>query len=334
LQEKVSEDILLIFHLNEKEITMNSKILALLCALTSVLTTYLDAKPRLLTFHYNLPQFIELQHKTLQKFMCTDYELIVFNDARTEEMAQQIQATCDACGIQCIRYEQEWHTTHPLNTQISEYLKTPGVHSHITFDSSDPKVIGEQASVRHCHVIQYALDHYGYDHDDLVVIMDGDIFPIKPIHLYAITLGSDITGIYKEVPENDVSYFWVPFIALDMPSLPNKKDLRFHVDLIDDYVHDSGAHSFHYLENNPKVTTKKFSWLCTSHYSKKSASQMKRLGLDRDAIQLVKRLLWPMNVELHIEQHFLHFGGSSFVLWDHQTKEQVVTEFLNEILAK
>ena len=74
-----------------------------------ILSNRVSAKVRFLTFHYNHPEFIEIQYQTFQKFMMDDYELIVFNDAKDPKFEIAIRETCEKYGIPCIRFQQEWH---------------------------------------------------------------------------------------------------------------------------------------------------------------------------------------------------------------------------------
>lgn len=78
----------------------------------------LAAKVRILTFHYNEPSFIGIQHKCLKKFLTDDYELIVFNDPSCAINERAIQEVCDRFNIQCARFQPEWHESDPLNQRI------------------------------------------------------------------------------------------------------------------------------------------------------------------------------------------------------------------------
>lgn len=286
----------------------------------------LTAKIRFLTFHCNNPDFIEMQDRTLKKFMQESYELIVFNDASSHEMEREIRSICEQLGILCVRFEQQLHLNDPLNQYLQDLLNQDGVHSHLSFDEK----ISEQPSVRHCHVIQFALDHYGYDHDDLVVIMDGDIFPIRPIPIREWMNDCQMLGPYKYIAEQNVAYFWVPFIVIDMPKMPDKEDLKFHVDLIDDYIFDTGAHTYYYLKKN-SIMTKKYPWKGSTSLHNKSYEEVLSYGFTKAEAKFIKELPWPFCVEFHIEQHFLHFSGGSFLIEGHPTKAFYVHKFLRKI---
>ena len=299
-----------------------------------LLTTQVFAKVRFLTFHCNRPDFIELQVKTLAKFMKNDYELIVFNDASISTLEEEIRMTCEKYGVQCVRYEQEWHETAPLNDEFIQLLNDPSlIHSHIHCKGTkDVKTFCRHGSFRHAHVIQYAMDNFGYDHDDIVVIMDGDAFPIRPLNLRTLLKDYDIIGIRRDVAE--INYLWVPFIAFKMQNLPNKHDLRFHPDIINNYFHDTGAHTYHYLKNNPKVRVKKYRYQGSTFYHNWSPSSIAREGFNGREVQFIKTLPWPLCIEFHIDHLLLHFGGSSFNLEGTDVKIQHLKEFIEAILAE
>lgn len=175
----------------------------------------LSAKVRILTFHCNKPNFIELQYKTLKKFLKEDFELIVFNDAYRPKDETAIEEMCQKYGIQCIRFEPQWHMTDPLNDYLKTRLEDPAVHSHIQFGSPlTLEKIYSQPSVRHCHVIQYALDNFGYNHNDIVAIMDGDAFFIRPSSLREMLRYYAITGIQMLHSTENVDFLWVVFVTL------------------------------------------------------------------------------------------------------------------------
>jgi hypothetical protein len=299
----------------------------------------INAKVRILTFHCNDANFIDLQYKTFKKFMLDDYELIVFNDARTDEHEKTIRERCEKYGIQCVRYEQEWHDTDPLNYQIYLQIQDPGfVHAHISvpvhpLDDKTVRGIAHQPSVRHCHVIQYSLDNFGYNHDDVVAIVDGDAFPIRPISFRSLLRGCHITGIIKDYFLDGVDFLWVPFIAINMPSIPHKDDLKFHVDVVNNKLFDTGAHMYHYLRNHPNVVAKKHIGVASQGVAHWDKRQLQHYGFTKNEIQLIKSLPKTENVEFHVDKHMLHFGNSSFILRNHNEKFSYVKKFVDKITS-
>lgn len=296
----------------------------------------LTAKVRILTFHYNLPEFILLQHKSLQKFLKDDYELIVFNDAATTENEINIRNVCESLGIQCVRFKPEWHISDPLNQQIKEWLMNPAVYSHLAPINTYPErdsidMIANLASCRHCHIIQYAMDNYGYNHDDIVVIMDGDAFIIRDINLKRMLKKCDILGAHTEVSEENVSYLWVPFIAFYPQKLPNLRDLRFNIAVINNKLHDTGSQTYHYLKNNPKVRAKTFQKKHSSGYNHWAPFQIQHAGFSDQETRLIKALHPSQCVQFLIEDKVLHFMGSSTLFEEQLSKVELVSDFINTI---
>lgn len=313
----------------KKEVLMNRISPFVLC-LFLLFTEQMFGKVRILTFHYNQADFIELQHRCLKRFMLDDYELIVFNDAATLENEKAIEETCKKLGVQCVRFEQKWHLTDPLNEEIKKWVADPTL--------LDPSILGipsekvpYQPSVRHCHVIQYALDNYGYNHDDIVAIMDGDAFFIRDISLKQKLEEFDIMGMTRDYKKVYTSYLWVPFIAFNPTKLPNLKDLKFNVAVIDRAVHDSGAQTYHYLAANPSVKCKKTFPVPTHRLRHSSEKELKQAHYNGKERWLIKNLPKHTSVELDIESCIVHFRGVSFEFEDHPKKMKCLTEFMDKI---
>ena len=289
-------------------------------------------KVRILTFHYNMPKFIELQDKSLKAFFLDDYELIVFNDAALVEHEIAIQQECERLGIQCVRFEQGWHLTDPLNYQVDDWLKDINVASHLQFPDKTLIGIANQPSIRHAHVIQYALDHYGYTHDDVVVLMDGDAFMMREMSLKKEMMFVDFFGLCRHFEEVQVIYPWVPFIAFDPRHLPNVSDLHFNPSVINRVLYDTGADAYHYLKNHPHLLLNLSLGDSSSHYEKSTVDRMLELGFSGEESWFVKTLPKGIVVEFFLNHSLLHFGSSSFELKGHFSKAQIVQDFIDLIV--
>jgi len=289
---------------------------------------------RILTFHCNRPDFLKMQHWTLEKFLEDEYELIVFNDARETELEEAISATCETYGIKCVRFEQEWHISSRINQMFIDQLHHPDlIHSNFPLDfEKNVEGLSRHNSFRHCHVIQYALDNYGYDHDDIVVILDGDMFPVRPVNIRSLLKNHDIAASTRYYKKEGIDYPWVTFIAMNMPMLPNKDDLQFHADRIGQYFHDSGANSYHYLKNNPSVLVMKLSVFDTSTYKPGIGRHLLARNFNLKDINFMKRLSRKNFVQFQVNNTFLHYGASSFESKNQESKSKVVMSYLNSKL--
>lgn len=289
---------------------MNRKILLSLFSFILLFSQNLSATIRILTFHCNHAEFLEYQCKSLEKFLLDEYELIVFNDGFNKKEQDAIKKMCNQYGVHHVLYEPSWHSLNPINEQVRTILSTPHGNDFFRFPIKegypDIQKIYENVSIRHCHLIQYALDHYGYDHDDIVVIMDGDVFAIQPISIRALLSEVPIIGIDSEF--RDKHYLWVSLIAFDPKRLPNLQDLKFHVDLIDGIVCDTGSHSYHYLKNNPEVNYRLYPRRHDSDFFPYDPVTFSKFGLEALAHSSV---IWPTPMEFYVDHHFIHFCGGS-----------------------
>jgi hypothetical protein len=322
--------------INPKGVSMFYPYFLSLLGLMLFFNSALFAKIRFLTFHYNKPEYIELQYKTFNKFLLDDYELIVFNDAKNPELVKAINTTCRNLGIMCVRYEQLWHERNPLNDQVLKWISDPTINSHLNFSEIKIESIRSQPSIRHCHVIQYALENYGYNHDDIVGILDGDCFLSRPLSIKDLLGDNHIAGIQKYFVEEEIDYLWVPFIIFNPQKIENKDDLKFHVDIINGRLHDTGAHTYHFLKNNPAIRCQKYQGNNSSGFYHWTDQQISSSGFSEREIKFIRDLEaikgfpWPITVEFHVQNHFIHLGNSSFDLPGHQDKEKCIYDFLIE----
>lgn len=302
------------------------------------LSFQLEAKIRLLTFHYNRPDFIEYQKRCLDRFLVEkeDYELIVFNDGPTEEMASKIEAACNKWNVQCVRYNQSWHRSAPLIAKIKEWAKMPNLPDNFP---EFLELLDKHPSVRHCNVIQYALDNYGYNHDDIVGLVDGDMFLIRPTSIRQLLENYSIVGTQKT--EAGTDYFWVALTLFDMRKLPDRESLRFNVSWVGNCILDSGGHSYYYIQSHPdvpKLMVKKVPLANVKQYKKVQLEKI--LKYSPAEVDLIKNM--NHDAEFHFGGHFLHYLRSSFLNSEnryanettdyHHQKSLPISSFFNRIL--
>ncbi|HEV7738586.1 MAG TPA: hypothetical protein VGO47_14595 [Chlamydiales bacterium] len=300
------------------------------------------AKIRLLTFHCNKPQFLELQCATFSKFLEDEYELIVINDAKTPALEKKIKSVCDSHGIQCVRYEPEWHAKAPLTSRILDWLHNPRVYSLHYFYEKTKDCIADQPSVRHSHVIQYALERFGYDHDDIIALVDGDVFPIRSMNIRQLLKDRDIVAVQKRLPNDpedpltkaQIDYLWVTFAAFDPRKIPSPRELQFQVDVIDGVIHDTGSASYHYLVSHPNLRVDLHPRYVSNALAKFMVPELLEKGFSSQEIQFIKTLPSRHFVEFYINHCLLHFANSC---WDHegyQEKTWYVNNFIDQLLEE
>ena len=140
---------------------------------------------------------------------------------------------------------------------------------------------------------------------------------------------SPLIGIDSEF--KDKHYLWVPFIAFDPKRLPHIKDLKFHVDLIDDLLCDTGSHSYHYLKNNLEVSYRLYPRCSDYDFYPWDATTFLRFDFNNPSE--IAKISWPISVEFYVDYHLVHYvGGSAHIHSVH--KRQAFNDFLNSILRE
>lgn len=252
-----------------------------------MLSTMLNASDKVLimTYVYNRPDFIELHDKTFKAFLKDDYEYVVFNDAPDYGMQRNIEQTCEKLGIRCFRTPPEMHAGRPFPGQ------------------------------RHIDGIHYSLNQIGFDHDGLVMIIDADMFLIKPFSAIEFSKDYDLMGQEqsRENGTHKVTYMSPLVVFMNMKTLPNKKTISFEGGPVEGLLCDVGGYIYYYLKNNPSVKFKLFPGESTDRLPK-NREMLEKLGYDKNAIDFTLSLKRNYGFEFQGGNNFMHYyaGGSNW----------------------
>lgn len=284
------------------------------------------AKVLFFTHAFNRPDFLTLQVKTFNALLEDEYELVVFNDAADPHMERQINAQCDALGLQHFRVPQHLH-------------HRPGRHS---------------AGHRHMDGIQFALDTIQYDVQgayDYVVLIDSDAFLIKPFSIKKYMEGYDIAGKIEGRTDGSirVRHLSPVLVFMNMKTLPNKQTLTFEGGYIHNLACDVGAHTYYYLTNNPTIRPYYFQahriffmrsaiqcTACTNFTCPECVWHLIDKGFDDSMIQFVQECP-DANMEFVLNHTFMHYRCGSN--WDnkpaeyHQRKTQALYNFIDNVIV-
>ena len=307
---------------------MSKFLLALFCVLFQI--GLFAEKVLIITSAYNRPDFVEIQHKTFQKFLQDDYEFVVFNDARDSKLSRSIAKTCKTLGVKCVKIPQGIHDKPYLERFQGENFHAP--------------------AVRNANVVQYALNNLGFAHNGIVAIFDSDLFLVKDFSIESFLDGYAIAGVPQVHLQNgiEIPYLWIGIAFLDMRKLPERNLINFNCGKIKGVAVDAGGYTYHYLTRHPEIKPKLFSMLHSSNFQcsecKKKGEQfccthnrklLEELNFDENQIDLL--LSGLQNVEFALDGTLLHYRGGSN--WDHQSqgfhnkKTQLFTKYLSKILA-
>jgi len=286
-----------------------------------LLPVILSAKERLRIFTtaYNRPDFIEKQARTFNAFLQDDYEYIVFNDAPQNDMARNIEQMCQRLHVRCIRVPQNLHAR------------------------------GE-AGYRHMDCIRYALNQIGFVHEGIVVMIDSDMFLVKPFSIKNYLQGYDIAAELQGRREGhvEVRYLNPMLVFMNMQTLPNRSSLSFDGNYVEGLACDVGGHTYYYLKNNPEVRQKYFGVLhigewkksfscqqCTTMSCGDCVQRLKSNNFDDAAIAFINEC--PDDIEFFLDHHFLHYRSGSN--WNnkpasyHEAKTRALNNFLAKIIS-
>lgn len=291
------------------------------------------AKVLIITHNYNGPQFIELQQKTFRKFLKDEYEFVLFNDAKDETTARQIEQTCHSWNVTHIRIPQEIHNRPYLKRLPGDSFQRP--------------------NIRHANCCQYSMDILGFNHEEIVIMIDSDMFLIRTFDVEEYMNNKDIAAFMKgsKTPTGQEIVHLCPALCFfDMRKLPDIHSLNFNCGTVKGASVDSGGWTYHYLEQHPQLNISYINCLAsyklflgnydmqiqansTISNSAKIDSYVTH-GFNEKEIQFL--LKKPDTFEFFLDNIFVHYhGGSNYNNQSaayHKNKWQIFTEFIASIL--
>lgn len=275
------------------------------------IATISEARILVMTHSYNRPDFIEIQYHTFKKFLTDDYEFVVFNDAPSEQMRQQIENMCKKHSLRCIRIPQNIHTYAYLYRLPRETFNNP--------------------CVRCANVVQYSLNEYGLAHDDLVAIIDSDMFLVKEFSIRDYMAQQDLAGVHQ-ARNNGVEYVWNGLLFFDMRTIPNKPLINFNCGEVNNTPVDVGGQMHHYLKQTPDARVRFIQQDYVANHSQKSIPTLLDMGFSHAMAEFIRAN--PPVVELYADGAFVHYRAGTN--WDRRSAgyHKSKTDILNELIQK
>lgn len=262
----------------------------------------------ILTHSYNRPDFIEIQHRTFQKFFQDPYIFYVFNDAPEESMAKAIEDVCTKCGIPCVRIPQAIHTQPYLPRKPDDDWQNP--------------------AVRCANVVQYSLDTLGFAHPGLVLLIDADMFLIRDFSLVKTLQEAALAGVPQK--RSHISYVWNGLLFFNMHTLPDKETLNFNCTSIDGIALDVGGATYPYFQSHPDLPFFPIDNLYLAQWNTLTKHQKAFPALEWLFNQ------HPQEIEFLLDYTFLHYRSGSN--WNarnpeyHRIKTDILYQFIEKIL--
>ncbi len=300
--------------------------------LTACVVHLCAAKVLIITHSYNRPDFIEIQSVMFKRFMQDEYEFVVFSDARDLGVDKEIKETCIRSGVTYMRIPQEIHARPYLKREPGDPLHRP--------------------NIRHANVVQYSMDVLGFNHDGPVLVLDSDMFLVRPLSVVAELQDYHIAACMRGTEPN-IDYLWPGFMIFAMDRLPNKRTLNFNCGRVNGASVDSGGHTHYYLKNNAQLKLKKveehfggYELFCPDRHMPMNAidkvvpvaqqlEKLKKLGFNEKEIKFLQKK--PDTIEFLCKNSFFHYRAATnydnqSVSYDKQ-KMALIREFFQDILV-
>jgi hypothetical protein len=171
------------------------------------------------------PVFLELQCKALKAFCKDPYTFAVFDDAKSEQRSVSYRKICR-------KYKALYYRVNP-----------------------DIHVKDSDASKRNCNTVLYSLHKLGFKHNGTLMLIDGDLAPVKPFSINSYLKGYNFAGLSQErasktIPNVSIEYLWIGFVIMKMDELPNRQTMHFNCGPVNGVNLDSGGGIYHYLTQN------------------------------------------------------------------------------------
>lgn len=145
---------------------------------------------------------IDIVYRQFKKYVKEEFEYILFNDAMTAEMEQNINTIANYNNIKCVRVPQNIHTMQ------------------------DP-------SQAYAATLNWAVHEYAPQNDyEVVVLMHTDVFPICDVVVSDI-IGENIaasTTEFRIMNGKGITYFYPALTMINMKKLTNPHELDFRPD--------------------------------------------------------------------------------------------------------
>ncbi len=269
-----------------------------------------------------------------------DYEFWVISDANTPEMTAKIENNCLDLGIQYAKVPQEIHDRPYLPRGPKDNYNNP--------------------NVRHCNSVQWAWDNFFSHHDGPVMVIDSDMFLIRPFSVEKMLENNHFTGVLWGTNDIDTgkpySYLWLALILFNNALLPERETICFNCGILPNTnaICDRGGWTNLYLTKF-KETLKVhnieyiqgYQFYCPYRYADQSkqnfdqifegekVKNLKARGFTDNEIALV--LKKPYTIELLGNNHFLHYrAGTNYEKYTDSfllEKDKILLEFFETILT-
>jgi hypothetical protein len=196
---------------------------------------------KIYTYAHKRPDFISIQHDSIKKYVKdSDYEYIVFNNAIDDEsLSLQIEEECKKLNIKTIKVELHDDINKQKGDGYEEYQFNSEGYFNANVGTSYPLIWSYRDIISK------------EDNENLVVIIDSDMFFMKEISIIDLMSGYDIAFI-PQYRDNGVYYMWNGFVIMDGSKIELNK-INWFCGLVNGQRVDVGGQTHYYLKDNPQL---------------------------------------------------------------------------------
>ena len=240
-------------------------------------------KVKVFLFTFNRPDLLSWQIKSIRKYLQNDYEITVAHDSRTDEFVNEFTSICDENKVRYVYHKSEE---------------------------------GNSPSYYHADCVQWVYENIilKEQEDEIVVLLDHDMFLINDLDFISYMNGYDVAGCLQE--RGDVKYLW-PGMTIFKTEKIKHINFNFYPQQVRNQLLDTGGGTYTILEEK------------NIQYQDTGVEYPE----DYKGISLLDSTITNgYNYELHLDNVFLHYRNASNWNTNFQIKDQEKTNLLSKIL--
>lgn len=266
-------------------------------------------KTIIVSAHCSRVDLIEIQYKSIKKFVKGCYEYVVFNDAKqyahitnfnNQNIHDEIADTCKKLDIQCIDIPQSLHTNR---TQL--------------FPKTSEK-FNDNVSARAAISVQFMYNYFTDISDIMFVILDADMFFVDYIDFNDFS-EHHICFIHQQ--RNDYNYMWIGIVIINNSKVHDLDKICWDCGKINNVRVDTGGQSYHWLHKySHQINVKFIDHMFEEEYNDEHIKS----SYNTNIIELCKNITKfkktdALNLEFILNNKILHLRSSGSN-WDYTNK--------------
>jgi hypothetical protein len=157
---------------------------------------------RIISTHLGDPRFIYYQKMLLDKFISDEFEFIVFDDSNNTR--NSFNKNSDSSGD----YGSDSVEKICKDLSIRRITVPINVHDNPSLVHKDPRFINNDPCGWCANSVQFSVNwcFENLSDDDIVLSIDGDMFPIAPVDLISFLSNYSLAGVSQQ--RDEIEYVW------------------------------------------------------------------------------------------------------------------------------